>query len=44
MDDRGRNAIVGDAWSAVCARLTFFVGGCGGEESAAVAALAMEGR
>ncbi len=46
VDDRGRDAEVGDASSAVCARLTFLVGGCccDGDDSAAVAALTMEGR
>lgn len=42
--DRGRETVGGDVSSAVCARLTFFAGGCGGEDSAAVAALGKEER
>lgn len=41
---RGRGGVEGKASPDVCARLTFLVGGCGGEDSEAVAALEMEGR
>lgn len=41
---RGRGGVEGKVSPEVCARLTFLVGGCGGEDSEAVAALEMEGR
>ena len=44
VDERGRDVVVGEASSDVCDRLTFFAGGCGGEDSMAVAALGIEGR
>lgn len=44
VDDRGRDAVVGEASSAVCERLIFLAGGCGGDESAPLAGLEIEGR
>lgn len=44
VDDRGRDAVVGEASSDVCERLTFLAGGCGGDESVPATAFEMEGR
>lgn len=43
VDDRGRDDAAGEVSSEVCDRLTFLAGGCV-DDSAAVAALEMEGR
>lgn len=44
VDNRGRNAAVGEASSDACDRFIFLAGGCGGEECVPVAALEMERR
>lgn len=44
VEERARDGVEGDASAEVWARLTLLAGGCGGEDSEAVAALEMEGR